>query len=122
MSDGRTLKLLPPKSYQVEDFLERVRMPSTDHELADGIAPPLSIKEKVKKLRISSDHTCLLSFFGQNKFNTRKEHIEDEMKKEANNVKKEVEEDFGTGKFAKYQRILWDLIEKPHTSTPAKVS
>ena len=51
----------------------------------------------------------------------RKEHIEDEMKKEANNVKKEVEEDFGNGKFAKYQRILWDLIEKPHTSTPAKV-
>ena len=80
------------------------------------------IKEKVKKLRINSDHTCLLSFFAQNKFNTRKEHIEDEMKKEANNVKKEVEEDFGTGKFAKYQRILWDLIEKPHTSTPAKVS
>ena len=43
------------------------------------------------------------------------------MKKDANNVKKEVEEDFGDGKFAKYQRILWDLIEKPHTSTPAKV-
>ena len=54
-------------------------------------------------------------------FSHRKEHIEDEMKKEANNVKKEVEEDFGNGKFAKYQRILWDLIEKPHTSTPAKV-
>ena len=57
----------------------------------------------------------------QNKFNTRKEHIEDEMKKEANNIKKEVEEDFGDGKFAKYQRCLWDLIEKPHTSTAAKV-
>jgi hypothetical protein len=58
----------------------------------------------------------------QNKFNTRKEHVEEEMKKEAMNVKKEVEEDFGTGKFAKYQRCLWDLIEKPHTSTAAKVS
>ena len=57
----------------------------------------------------------------QNKFNTRKEHVEDEMKKEANNVKKEVEEDFGEGKFAKYQRCLWDLIEKPHTSAAAKV-
>lgn len=57
----------------------------------------------------------------QNKFNTRKEHVEEEMKKEAMNVKKEVEEDFGTGKFAKYQRCLWDLIEKPHTSTAAKV-
>jgi hypothetical protein len=57
----------------------------------------------------------------QNKFNTRKEHIVDEMKKEAMNVKKDEEEDFGTGKFAKYQRCLWDLIEKPHTSTAAKV-
>ncbi len=57
----------------------------------------------------------------QNKFNTRKEHIEEEMKKEAANVKKEVEEDFGDGKFAKYQKCLWDLIEKPHTSTAAKV-
>ena len=27
-----------------------------------------------------------------------------------------------TGKFAKYQKCLWDLIEKPHTSTAAKVS
>ena len=43
------------------------------------------------------------------------------MKKEAANIKKEVEEDFGDGKFAKYQKCLWDLIEKPHTSTAAKV-
>lgn len=57
----------------------------------------------------------------QNKFNTRKEHVVEEMKKEANNIKKEVEEDFGDGKFAKYQKCLWDLIEKPHTSTAAKV-
>ncbi len=57
----------------------------------------------------------------QNKFNTRKEHVVDEMKKEASNIKKEVEEDFGDGKFAKYQKCLWDLIEKPHTSTAAKV-
>ena len=57
----------------------------------------------------------------QNKYNTRKEHVVEEMKKEADNIKKEVEEDFGTGKFAKYQRCLWDLIEKPHTSTAAKV-
>ena len=47
--------------------------------------------------------------------------MEEEMKKEAANIKKEVEEDFGTGKFAKYQKCLWDLIEKPHTSTAAKV-
>ena len=26
------------------------------------------------------------------------------------------EEDFGTGKFAKYQKMMWDLIEKPERS------
>ena len=57
----------------------------------------------------------------QNKYNTRKEHVVEEMKKEANNIKKEVEEEFGTGKFVKYQICLWDLIEKPHTSMAAKV-
>ena len=57
----------------------------------------------------------------QNKYNTRKEHVIEEMKKEANNIRKEVEEDFGTGKFVKYQICLWDLIEKPHTSMAAKV-
>ena len=57
----------------------------------------------------------------QNKYNTRKEHVVEELKKEAANIMKEVEEDFGDGKFAKYQKCLWDLIEKPHTSTAAKV-
>ena len=57
----------------------------------------------------------------QNKYNTRKEHVIEEMKKEANNIRKEVEEDFGSGKFVKYQICLWDLIEKPHTSMAAKV-
>ena len=33
----------------------------------------------------------------------------------------QVEEDFGSGKFVKYQICLWDLIEKPHTSMAAKV-
>ena len=31
------------------------------------------------------------------------------------------EEDFGTGKFAKYQKMMWDLIEKPDTSKAAQV-
>jgi hypothetical protein len=32
------------------------------------------------------------------------------------------EEDFGTGKFAKYQKMLWDVIEKPDTSFAAQVT
>ena len=47
----------------------------------------------------------------QNKYNTRKEHVVEELKKEAANIQKEEEEDFGDGKFAKYQKCLWDLIE-----------
>ena len=35
---------------------------------------------------------------------------------------KDDEEDFGTGKFAKYQKMMWDLIEKPDTSRAAQVS
>ena len=31
------------------------------------------------------------------------------------------EEDFGTGKFAKYQKMIWDLIEHPDTSVAAQV-
>ena len=64
---------------------------------------------------------CILQVCCQNKYNTRKEHVVEELKKEAANIMKEVEEDFGDGKFAKYQKCLWDLIEKPHTSTAAKV-
>ena len=33
----------------------------------------------------------------------------------------EVEEDFGDGYFAPYQKALWDLFEKPQSSWPAKV-
>lgn len=57
----------------------------------------------------------------QQKFNTRREHIEDEMKKEANNLKKEEPEEWGDGRCVSYQRFLWDLMEKPHTSFAAKV-
>ena len=34
---------------------------------------------------------------------------------------KEVEEDFGTGKFAKYQKAIWDLLEHSESSLPAEV-
>merc|ERR1711892_1007445 len=57
----------------------------------------------------------------QNKYNIRKEHVLEEMKKEANIFKTEAVEDFGTGKFVKYQICLWDLIEKPETSKAAAI-
>jgi hypothetical protein len=34
----------------------------------------------------------------------------------------EAEEDFGTGKFAKYQKSLWDLIEHSESSKAAEVT
>ena len=34
---------------------------------------------------------------------------------------KDDEEDFGSGRFAKYQKMMWDLIEKPDTSRAAQV-
>ena len=57
----------------------------------------------------------------QNKYNIRKEHVLEEMKKEANIFKTEAPEDFGSGKFVKYQMCLWDLIEKPDTSKAASI-
>ena len=56
------------------------------------------------------------------KFNTRKEHILAEVAKETQTQgEEEVEEDFGDGYFAQYQKCLWDLFEKPQSSLPAKI-
>ena len=58
----------------------------------------------------------------QNKFNQRKEAIEDEMKKEASQRRKSTVEDvFDETRCGRYEKFLWDLMEKPHTSLAAKV-
>jgi potassium voltage-gated channel Shab-related subfamily B protein 1 len=57
----------------------------------------------------------------QAKYNTRKEAIEDEMKKEANYLKKEEPDVFAPNACGRYQQFLWDLMEKPDTSIAAKV-
>ena len=45
------------------------------------------------------------------------------MKKEASQLKKEAFEDvFEETRCGRYQRFLWDLMEKPHTSLAAKVT
>ena len=56
------------------------------------------------------------------KFNARREHILDEIEKEKHTQgEAEVDEDFGNGYFASYQKALWDLFEKPQSSLPAKL-
>ena len=57
------------------------------------------------------------------KFTSRRDAIVEEIAKEKafTDDQDEVEEDFGQGYFTKYQKCLWDLMEKPQSSLPAKV-
>ena len=57
----------------------------------------------------------------QHKYHQRKEHVHEEMRKEAESLKTRDEEDFGDGKCSGYQKFLWDLLEKPTTSIAARV-
>ncbi|CAB4064090.1 KCNB1 [Lepeophtheirus salmonis] len=57
----------------------------------------------------------------QHKYHQRKEHVNEEMKKEADSLKTSDEEDFGDHGCAHYQKYLWDLLEKPTTSVAARV-
>ncbi|XP_050429743.1 potassium voltage-gated channel protein Shab isoform X2 [Adelges cooleyi] len=57
----------------------------------------------------------------QHKYHQRKEHVHEEMRKEAESLRQRDEEEFGEGKCAHYQKILWDLLEKPTTSIAARV-
>lgn len=58
----------------------------------------------------------------QHKYHQRKEHVHEEMRKEAESLRQREEEDFGDGKCSPYQKFLWDLLEKPQTSFAARVS
>ena len=49
-----------------------------------------------------------------------KELVLEELEAEAGKLEKHVEDDFGTGKFAEYQKCLWNLMEKPDTSRSNK--
>ncbi|XP_039284713.1 potassium voltage-gated channel protein Shab isoform X3 [Nilaparvata lugens] len=57
----------------------------------------------------------------QHKYHQRKEHVHEEMRKEAESLRQRDEEEFGDGKCAHYQQFLWDLLEKPTTSIAARV-
>jgi hypothetical protein len=58
----------------------------------------------------------------QHKYHQKKEHVYEEIRKEAESIRQRDEDDFGTGRFAKYRQKVWDLLEKPTTSMAARVS
>jgi hypothetical protein len=58
----------------------------------------------------------------QHKYHQKKEHVFEEMRKEAESLREREEENFGDGPCAQWREKLWDLLEKPQTSTAARVS
>lgn len=58
----------------------------------------------------------------QHKYHQRKEHVHEEMRKEAESLRQRDEEEFGEDKCSQYQKWLWDMLEKPTTSIAARVS
>ena len=58
----------------------------------------------------------------QHKYHQRKEHVHEEMRKEAESLRVQEEEEFGDGKCTQYQKFLWDILEKPTSSLAARVS
>ena len=55
------------------------------------------------------------------RFHQRKEHVFDEMRKEAASLMERAVEDFGGGRCAHWRHRVWDLLEKPQTSRAARV-
>jgi potassium voltage-gated channel Shab-related subfamily B protein 2 len=58
----------------------------------------------------------------QHKYHQKKEAVFEEMRKEADCLLEREEEDFGNGYCSKWRHKTWDLLEKPQTSTAARVS
>ncbi|EEC01074.1 voltage-gated potassium channel, putative, partial [Ixodes scapularis] len=57
----------------------------------------------------------------QHRYHQRKEHVHEEMRKEAESLRQRDEEYFGEGRRAQFQKFLWDLLEKPTSSLAARV-
>merc|ERR1719385_96485 len=62
-----------------------------------------------------------MEFCCSEKFFMKRDILQEELEETAAKLEKDDEEDFGTGKFAKYQKMMWDLIEKPDTSRAAQI-
>lgn len=58
----------------------------------------------------------------QHKYHQKKEHVYEEIRKEAESIRQREEEDFGNGRCSKWRKKVWDLLEKPTTSMAARVS
>lgn len=58
----------------------------------------------------------------QHKYHQKKEHVYEEIRKEAESLRMRDEENFGTGYCSKWRQKVWDLLEKPQTSMSARVS
>ena len=58
----------------------------------------------------------------QHKYHQKKEHVFEEMRKEQESIQEQEVEYFGEGYCSKWREKVWDLLEKPQTSTAARVS
>lgn len=57
----------------------------------------------------------------QQRYHQRRDNVFEEMRKELESLKEHDEELFGTSKLQRYQKFVWDLLEKPQTSLAARV-
>ena len=66
---------------------------------------------------ISNPPVCLV----RDKFIDKRELIVTEMERTAHQLEVEETENFGRGQCSRYQKFVWDLMEKPESSTAAKI-
>lgn len=58
----------------------------------------------------------------QQKYHQGKEHVYEEMRKEAESLRTRDEDEFPPGRFVHYQKAVWELLEQPQSSTAARAS